>query len=194
MIPASSKNGNALPQSGGVGIMFAHLAKHKKILVTGPHRSGTTFAATAIQHDLAEHGLIKEELCKFSQRGLEHWLECPEPMVIQAPFASDICHQYPQAFIVFMFRNIADIEKSQWKMVMANGQKVFWPKFEMGVRGVYHSDDYTKTLAEITYENWQEQKERIPNYLELQYESLMNHPLWITDRSDFHGRQVYAVG
>jgi hypothetical protein len=177
-------------------LMFEHLKQHKKILVTGPHRSGTTFAATAIQRDLKDtHGLVKEELCHFQQGGVEHWLSTPNPCVIQAPFVADVCHQYPQAFIVYMLRNPEDIEKSQWKMTMKNGEKVFWPKFEMVVRGDYHTDDYSRTIAEIKYDNWQEQKQRLPNYLELEYESLCEHPLWIAPehRKLFHGRQVYAV-
>ena len=92
--------------------MFEHLAKHKKIIVTGPNRSGTTLAATAIQHDLkTTHGLIKEELCQFRIEGVQVWMDCPEPMVIQAPFIADACHQFPTALVVYMHRDLKDIEK-----------------------------------------------------------------------------------
>ena len=180
--------------------MFEHLAKHKKILVTGPHRSGTTFAATAIQHDLKDtHGLVKEELCwlpKMGLRRLEYWLTNPVKVVVQAPFAADVCHQFLGTFVVFMQRKIDDIEASQKRMYLDDGGDVFWPGMEMTERGKYHRDDYSKRVSEIKYDSWQHQKERIANYFELEYESLSGHPLWIdsAQRKEFTVRQVRAVG
>ena len=178
--------------------MFEHLAKHNKILVTGPHRSGTTFAATAIAHDLKEHGIIKEELCWLPNLGLnrlEYWLTNPNKVVVQAPFAADACHQYPGVFVVFMHRDIDDIEASQKRMYLDNGGDVFWPSMEMTERGKYHNDDYSQRVSEVKYDSWKHQKERIANYLDLDYESLADHPLWIPkdNRKEFTVRQVSAV-
>ena len=175
--------------------MFENLAKHRKILVTGPHRSGTTFAATAIAHDTG-HGLVREELCRFSRKGLEHWIENDARVVIQAPFASDICHQFPTAMVVFMHRDIEDIEASQKRMFNSDGSDVAWFGFEFREREHYHTDDFSRPISEIKYDVWQEQKKKLLNFMELQYESLSEHPLWVAKecRKDFHVRQTHAVG
>lgn len=177
--------------------MFEHLVTHRKILVTGPHRSGTTFAATAIQHDLREtHGLVKEELCWLPDFKLDRfwpWFtEIRASVVVQAPWAADICHTVP-AFIVFMVRNAEDIQASQRRMKLKDGSKVGWTKIEQSEFDKYHH--YDVPIAEVKYHSWQTQKKHCLN-MELEYESLRSHPLWIDRpfRKDFHVRQVSAVG
>jgi len=178
--------------------VFENLAKHRKILVTGPHRSGTTIAATMIHDDLkSSHGLVLEELCWKPERCLDAvkmWLEINEPMIIQAPFAADVCHQFPGVFVVFMHRDIDAIENSQKRMKLRNGRKVWWHDIEATERDKYHCDD--STVAGMKYRCWQDQKQHIVNYLELDYETLKDHHLWIQPelRKDFHVRQTYAVG
>lgn len=175
--------------------MFESLEQHKKILVTGPHRSGTTFAATAIQHDLRDsHGLIREELCRKSNFDIgkaRYWLmEYPGAVVVQAPFLADMCHQFPGVFVVFLHRDNVDIARSQQRMYEINGQQVIWPYIEDAELSKYHANG---AIALIKYESWQEQKKSIDHYLELDYESLRAHPLWVDDRKDFHVRQTSAV-
>lgn len=156
--------------------MFEHLAKHKKILVTGPHRSGTTFTATAIAHDTG-HGLIREELSGFSAKKLSYWLtEAPGPVVCQAPYAADKCHLFG-AFVVFMMRDLKDIEASQQRMKLEDGKPVNWDRMERGQRRLYHAKE--GAIAELKYQNWTKQREKIANYLEVDYESLRGHPLWV---------------
>ncbi len=168
--------------------MFKHLAAYSKIIVTGPHRSGTTIAAKMIAADTG-HRLLLEEDCNFCDAAIDAY---GGPCVIQAPFIASTCHQY-NAFIVFMMRDVTDIEASQERMINEDGSRVFWPKFEMSIRDKYHTD-YEKPVAEITYCNWNEQKLRIPNYLEVNYMDLSTHHLWLDKRTDFHVRQTYAVG
>jgi len=183
--------------------MFEHLSKYKKILLTGPHRSESTFAATAIQYDLKDtHSLVLEERCwlpKLDLSRLDYWLtECSEPVVVQAPFAADVCHQYPGIFVVFMHRAIKDIEASQKRMYTSKGDTVNWPHIEMTERAKYGSEDYSLRISEVKYESWQAQKERIGEgyYLELQTDTLVDHPLYVPKeiRKDFHVRQTSAVG
>jgi len=179
--------------------MFEYLAKYPKILVTGPHRSGTTFAATAIQYDLRDtHGLVREELCwrpDLDLTAVRMWLyETPAPIVMQAPFVADCCHQFPQAFVVFMFRDVDDIERSQADhMVLKNGNKVAWRWIARTEFGKYNHTG-GKKVAELKYETWRFQRERLPFHLELEYESLRSHSLWVDNRKDFHVRQTRAVG
>lgn len=179
--------------------MFEHYAKHDKILVTGPHRGMTTFAATAIQHDLEEHGLIREELCWLPNDNLErlnYWLnECPAKIVAQAPFAADMCHKYKHCLVVFLHRPIEEIEASQKRMFHANGEDVFWPEMEMTERRKYHQSDYSIPVGSVKYKNWQLQKERLAHYVELSTETLKEHPLYVPkpDRTGFHVRQTHVA-
>lgn len=169
--------------------MFEHLAKYRKILVTGPHRSGTTFAATAIAHDTG-HGLIREELSRFNPRLLRAWLqESPSPVVCQAPYAADICHTFGDVLVVWMVRDVSEIEASQARMRLEDGAPVNWSRIEAGERRRYHANE---PIAAVKYRNWPLQRAKIARYLNLEYESLRDHPLWIAPefRVDFHVRQT----
>lgn len=173
--------------------MFEHLAKHRKILVTGPHRSGTTFAATAIAHDTG-HGLIREELSRFRYDALRYWLvDAHMPLVCQAPYAAEICHTFSDVLVVWMVRDIEDIKASQSRMVMEDGTPVNWGRIAYGQLRAYH--EQAGEIAEIKYRNWPGQRAQIANWLEVDYESLRDHPLWVEAplRKNFHVRQT-SVG
>lgn len=176
--------------------LFEYLAVFPKILLTGPHRSMSTIAATMIAADTG-HELILEEQCWFSHRVMEGWLyDYSKPVVIQAPWAASMCHQYSDVFVIFMIRPVDKIETSQQRMWEKNGKPVWWPQFEMGERSKYHTDDFATPLAQIKYENWTHQQKRLPNHLSLHSRILEEHPLFIRadQRQDFHVRQTRAVG
>lgn len=167
---------------------LAHLAKYPKILVTGPHRAGTTFAATAIAHDTG-HFLALEEICRPN---LVFWLtETDFPIVCQAPFAADICHTF-QAFVVFMIRPLADIARSEQQMRLESGQRVNWNRMQTHELAKYGRGGAcfgNGVAAAEKYARWPEQRERIKDWLELDYQSLETHELW-RDNRDFHVRQT----
>ncbi len=177
--------------------MFEHLVRHDKILVTGTHRSGTTFAASAIHHDLRDtHGLVREELVwheALSTKYFDMWVrELDAKLVIQAPFLADICHQYPECMVVFMHRRLEEIDRSQREhMFTPDGRPVDWWRMNRQEMAKYNSDEHISSNV-IKYENWLEQRERLPHYLELRYDDLKAHPLWVDRRTrqSFHVRQT----
>lgn len=177
--------------------MFEHLARHRKILVTGPHRSGTTFTATAIAHDLPSHGLVREELL-WNTRGMvgaRAWLqEQPAPVVVQAPQFMDCCHQFPGVFVVVMMRRVEEIEDSMCNhFFLDNGKPASQRKVRM-LEHQHYRPTYDVPLSYLKYESWHEQKEKMhpAMYLELLYDDLKEHPLWVdrAERRHFHVRQT----
>lgn len=166
---------------------LAQLATHKNILVTGENRAGTTIAATIIAFETG-HRLIVEEDVNFMPAGVEAFLATDEPKVIQAPFMSPICHQYPKACVVFVWRSPEDIKASKGRQ-----PQVFWPKFEIGRRANYHTNDYSRSIMEIALENWNEQRERLPDHLTVHFDDLRSHALFEENRTDWGLRQTSAV-
>lgn len=159
--------------------VFEHL-NHDKILVTGPHRSGTTIAATAIANDLQTHLLVLEERCVLPSSDLslvDWWInDFKGQAVLQAPFAADSAQRWPNALVVFMHRDQADIADSHGGMRLESGERVAWGRVERTMLDRYNR---VGGLVDAIYADWQEQKKRIPNYLELEYEDLSEHSLWV---------------
>lgn len=172
--------------------MFERIDPRRPVLVTGPHRSGTTIAASIIAAEL-DRRLVVEERCwePYGEDELiRFWLNRPYHVVIQAPFIADNCHAYPEATVVFMMRSVQDIVASHDRMFLPDGKEtVNWRAMELLQKKQYHNDG---PLVETQYAQWEEQKERLPRYLELDYESLRFHPLWknAKEREGFWVRQV----
>jgi len=175
--------------------MFQHLKSHKKILVTGPHRAGTTIAATMIAHD-TQSFLALEEKCWLPGQDLQlldWWMnDYKGSVVCQAPFAADQCHVYKNALVVFMHRDLSDIKKSQQRMFSEDHEDINWERIQRAETRKYHTGQLGRPIAQIKYEQWQEQKQDLPYHLDLEYESLKDHELWVDkeDRKAFHVRQT----
>lgn len=165
------------------------------ILVTGPHRSGTTFAATTLAHDTG-YRLALEEKIKFSNRYLVccH-LNDDEPWVIQCPFLSDVIHefQWDDTLVIWMKRNLEDIRRSQQRMYGPKGYQISWWAIEQAERRKYHTTAH-KPIAQIKNECWDLQKMMIPHWLEMEYDSLKLHPLYKAKRENFSFRQTSGDG
>ncbi len=165
-----------------------NVRKHPNIIVIGQHRAGTTITAKILAHETG-HGLVTEELCRFSPRGVDAWIATPSPVVIQAPFMGPRIQAYPHCTVVFVYRDPREVEDSK-----ARNSDVIWMNFEMGIRGAYHTDDYDHTLMEISYRNWLEQRERLAHHLTIHYDDLESHPLFVKNRRGWKLRQTSAVG
>ncbi len=167
------------------------------------------------------HGLVREELCNAPNLDLgrlEAWLhEVEAPVVLQAPFAADVCHQFPTALVVFMHRDPAAIARSmrEHKRIAAAPRQtrilrpasvplasfgfesgsVDWLRMTQQELAKYHADAGADVIA-LKYEAWQDQRERLPHYLELRYDALQSHRLWVDHdvRQHFHMRQTSALG
>lgn len=166
--------------------MFKHLAKHKVIFVTGPHRSGTTICSRMIAHDTG-HDLVVEDDFRFSQlHQLATFTQADYgSIVVQCPFLADIIHDLKylidldmdHALVVFMHRYRRDIIASETRA------RVDFQRLGETQKKKYHTEA-NEHISDIRYEAWQDQQPMIPHSLDVGYESLRDHPLWIEDRSN----------
>lgn len=170
-------------------MMFDHLKRHKVILVTGPHRSGTTIAARMIAADTGHDFVIEDEI-GFSKPALLdlHVQADAGPMVVQCPFfcnniqmlGLDTAIDWDETCVVMMHRYVKDIIASEEKAKRVNfdalGQK---QKRQMNVV------DSPLHVSDHKYANWEIQRKHIKHTLDVGYESLRAHPLWVEDRSSF---------
>lgn len=167
--------------------MFEHLAKHRHIFVTGPQRSGTTITSAMIAKDTG-HGLVLEEVYySFDTRRLADICNTQENIVIQSPA---ILLHLPNlvrddSLVVFMVRDINDILASQERIGWQ------WEKWELENLGL---DENQGPSALRKREWWDEWKNAFPNILEVEYESLSAHSMWVEKerRREFGARQFVA--
>lgn len=163
------------------------LRAYKRIVVTGPQRSGTTITAQIIQRHLNYHYIDEGDIDIDSLYAFSHYL-APTNVVIHGPGVSHLAHliDYPECCVVFMIRNIQDIISSQ--------QRVGWDGNVRELRK-YFIPFETQNSAEIKYKTWHEiQRQNMKvAFLEFEYESLQSHPLWIEKdrRVDFDKRQWF---
>jgi len=158
--------------------MFEEL-KNKRVLVTGPQRSGTTICSRIISHDANLEYIDEDQVGVDSLILVNDLFETRKNFVLQAPAISRLCHLIRADVVVFMIRNIKDIIASQ--------ERVNWQCEAIELK------KYNKTegvIAEEKYKFWYYfQKQHIINYLEVKYESLEKHKLFIKDRKNFKIRQ-----
>lgn len=173
--------------------MFEHLATFGTVLVTGPHRSGTTICAEMIAHD-AGHAVYREE--SFGPDNVDAWLALIRRTcwaVIQCP---SMCGHLSKVYglnvaVVLMRRDMVDILRSQAKINFRAGGPL--ESRYIGELANYGIDKLGRNLAEVKYEAWEQQRARLRHPFEVSYESLAAHPLWIPKerRVDWGTRQTH---
>ena len=199
--------------------MFEHLSNFSKIVVVGSQRSGTTITAQMIAEDL-EYKYIDEQqfATKDARLFRDVWLK-ENKVVLQAPALTTQIHNLvnDEVLVIFMVRDKNDIIKSMNKItggvcgscgreygfelnetmrnkVLKKYRQHFISKHDdkdiiLAYPELTKSD---KTTVDILYSMWYGyQKHRIKNSVELEYESLSSHPLWIPkeQRINFHKKQ-----
>ena len=107
------------------------LSRHRIILVTGPQRSGTTWAACALASQYGyvlydeRHPLTAGNDTLVSlQRAFAFAREQPTGSVIQSPMATSVLHElplFPGLAIVFLARNCLDVFRSQNRVMPHRG-------------------------------------------------------------------------
>jgi len=160
--------------------MFEHLAVHPKIVVTGPQRSGTRIAAKMIAADTG-HAFVDE--MEFAIKDVEAFRAVfqRDNIVAQAPhMLKDLVDDPPAGiFVVLMRRELEDIHASERRIRWAEvyGGNVT----ELAKFGLTEGDP-----ASVKYGYWDSHPKSVP-ILELEYEALRRHPLWVPDeqRRDF---------
>lgn len=163
----------------------------RAIMVTGPQRSGTTIIARALAEDLGMlyideddvgwiSASVNDDLC------LADLFDTEEYFVVQSPACAHICHEIGQdvsVAIVFVMRSIADIVASQ--------ERIGW-QYEDVEFDKYPEDMRLDTIAATKYAFWDEvQRSQIANPIEIEYESLAGHPIWVPqkERKDWAARE-----
>jgi len=145
--------------------MFKHLKNYDKVLVTGPHRSGTTITMRMIAHDTGFTGLDEKVF------GFRFIRELPRvwqaSTVLQAPNALPwlpvLVRPEDMVAVVMVRRSIADITASVARQKAPDGRHVQAPVF----------------TAEQGYRLWSSMYKGGFSYLEVNYEDLSDHPLWV---------------
>lgn len=158
-----------------------------KVYVTGPQRSGTTFAAKALAYSLGykhidERDFGTQDLDKMNELTSKYdkfVVQCPCLFYRVTDFDND-------GIIICMIRDIESIIKSE--------NRINFTKFT-GFKGEHvkyinkfpEYYDKNKPISQIKYDVWNNvQKLKINNYIELKYEDLKSHPLWIGKEKRTH--------
>ncbi|HTT92219.1 MAG TPA: hypothetical protein VMF65_21880 [Acidimicrobiales bacterium] len=154
--------------------MFEHLAVHHRIVVTGPQRSGTRIAAQMIAADTGQRFVDEAEfLIKDSSRFREFLLQ--DGVVLQAPhMLKDVVDDPPPGIFIVLMRRDLD-------QVHASATRIGWTEnfggntTELKKFGLTEGDS-----AAVKYDYWDSHEKTVP-FLELPYESLKGHPMWVPD-------------
>lgn len=161
-----------------------------KIFVTGPQRSGTTIVAAALAFDLGYWFYPEEQIRNFEWWRVKRLFERTDNFVLQAPGLCYRAHMVQEldlgGAVVLVRREIEGIVASERRVNWTGGP------FELKRYGLKEG-----VISEIKYRYWDEyQKSRIRNAYEIEYESLVGHPMWIpkVERVDFGPRQYTRIG
>jgi len=157
-----------------------NLKKYKNIIVTGAHRSGTTFIAYAIANDLGYTFLDESNINMFHLNRLNITLDRYDNCVLQAPYLISWLPiiEDKDTFFVIVKRNRKDIAKSVNNSKTIKGKKISKPAFS--AKQAYGLFDKIKPL--------------LNNYIEIQYKDFKDHPLFVENRNNWHHKQVDETG
>jgi len=167
--------------------MFEWLSEFDFILVTGPQRSGTRICAKMISYDTGHEYVDEDDIGMDSIYRLCGLMETNRPIVVQCPVLCRYIHFLSEGnvAIIMMRRKVEDIIASQKRINWS------WEWLELA-----RYDRMEGVIAEIKYQFWdQYQKERIKHAYEIEFESLVTHPLWVTkdERHGFDARQTIGL-
>jgi len=158
--------------------MFSHI-QHKRIIVTGPQRSGTTICAHMISHDTGLEYIDEDRIGVDNLSLARNLFSSHKNCVLQAPALARHCHELDVDLVVFMIRPVADIIKSQ--------KRIGWgcETIELSRYGVSAGP-----IAQVKYDYWRNvQRSKVKNYREINYNDLTGHKLFEHNRMGFSARQ-----
>lgn len=171
--------------------LFNSLQNYRKILVTGPQRSGTTITSQILAMESGYRYIDEREFNLRDPTLFEQFLRDDQNMVIQCPSMSHLIDQFgsEKNLIIFMHRNPREIMSSQMRI----GWKSERHEKKLYRGKVCYLPHLFTPICVLKYLHWHfEQKHKVSHYLNLQYSSLDNHPLWIDkeNRSTFKAKQT----
>ena len=180
--------------------MVKEYENYKRVVVTGPQRSGTQIGAKIIADILdwdffSESELDNDRGPSYSDRYWE-WVSNPltHQTVLQCPQMSHLCHRTPEdTLIVFMMRNVDDILASDQHRIkhfmrrnaragkLEPSQSVFTDKRREYSRMFLDKAPVSiEETPEVVYTVWHHiQKRHNFSWRELNYRALAEHPLYL---------------
>lgn len=174
-----------------------------KIIIFGPHRSGTTFTAKALAQSFNKKFIDEGD---FKIRSFELFQEkiTQDNIVVQAPGLTCCAHKLnltKKDLIIYMNRSWVDILKS-WIRISHRDFTTEWLQNKTVERYLSHDENFKQFLKyDDTYLNFkmqcwiQYQKPKCINAIELDYESMSDHPMWLKKelRKQFREKQTQAL-
>jgi hypothetical protein len=167
--------------------MFEHLAAYRRIVVTGPQRSGTRIGAQMVAADTGQRFVDEAEFLIKDSDLFREFLE-QDGVVVQAPhMLKDVVDDPPPGiFIVLMRRDLDAIH--------ASAARIRWTEqfggntTELKKFGLTEGDS-----AAVKYDYWDSHQKLVP-FMEVPYDSLRAHPMFVSEdqRKSFGHWQTQA--
>ena len=179
---------------------------HKRIIIVGPQRSGTTFTSRALAKTLKFKNIDED---RFDVRDINLFRDVikQENIVVQAPAMTCRIQTLvgKDDLVVFMRRKWSDIVKgvhrkngflSNWIMMntMFDVERYNFCEYDLNCAKIF--DEYVKKdtpYLTAYYSMWKHyQSKVISNCIALDYESMKSHPMWLDkdQRKDFSDKQT----
>ena len=167
-------------------LKFNYLKQYDNILVSGCPRSGTRIGAKIIAQEIGYEYVDEAEFHHYHMGEFVRILDDRDKIVVHCPALSSIIHRLDSkdTFIVFMRRDPLEILESM-KRVNFREEDKLWVLKRYG--------EFYGKLPSVIYDYWNNyQRHFIDKYLELDYESLSEHELWLTKdkRQNFNWYQT----
>jgi hypothetical protein len=165
--------------------LFEHLAKYRRIAVTGPQRSGTTIAGKMIAEDTGFRYVDERDYAGYDVARWRQFL-AEDGAVVQCPtMLKDLLDDPPpNVFVVLMRRPLSEIQ--------ASADRINWESRLKGNTTELRKFGLTEgDSARVKYQYWNEHPKRFA-YLELPYDRLVSHPLYLEKelRARFQPKQT----
>jgi hypothetical protein len=172
--------------------LFSHLEKYRFILVTGPHRAGTTIAAAMVANDLG-YGFEEDWQDQLSR--LAELSPILGPIVIHCPSYCHFIHhlaEIPDLAAVMVIRDVEAIIASQKRIPWAfEPTQLNAYRFRTTPRPTFAIQP---PIATVKYRYWQEVQRPIfgEDGYEVHYDDLESHPMWVSpeQRKGFTSNQL----
>ncbi|MBA3387691.1 MAG: hypothetical protein H0T95_13960 [Chthoniobacterales bacterium] len=167
------------PGRNSLAKVVEHARGFRKILVTGPQRSGTTIASRILAHELRYRFVSEKDIKTHSLSRLHKRLFSWRREVIQGPCFGSICHYIdtPRTLIVFMRRDLSEIVQSE--------HRIGWSAQQWELANYFRD---AGTIAAVRYECWEKYQQGLMEvpWIELAHASLAPHRLWIDREKRLH--------
>lgn len=154
--------------------MFEGFAEYSKIVVMGPHRSGTTIGALCISDDTGHDLIIQEKFNNSNEIRIRDYMKSKGRLVLQAPgmICMDIFAgmNMSKVLSVCMVRPIEEIQDSSDRAFHKHGRKIGFRPDRSHVEDIYNKWD--KYQREGHY----------PNVIVLPYMILATHRRWVSEK------------